>query len=89
MHQVVIFFTNKPGGSKNTNSLSLRNEVKGKNKIQPTDLEIHPQLLKTHFHDPLIQQNIRLAKEEQYQKGFLLELVVYILGYALNPLEKA
>jgi len=32
------------------------------------------QLFKTHFHDPLIQQNIRLAKEEQYQEGFLYQL---------------
>jgi type I restriction-modification system DNA methylase subunit len=43
------------------------------------------QLFKTHFHDPVIQQNIRLAKEEQYQEGFLRELFVSILGYTLNP----
>jgi hypothetical protein len=43
------------------------------------------QLFKTHFHDPHIQQNIRLAKEEQYQEGFLRELFVSILGYTLNP----
>jgi hypothetical protein len=43
------------------------------------------QLFKTHFHDPLIQQNIRLAKEEQYQEGFLRELFVSILNYTLNP----
>lgn len=38
-----------------------------------------------HFHDPLKQQNICNAKEEQYQEGFLRELFVDVLGYTLNP----
>ena len=38
-----------------------------------------------HFHNPSIQQNIRNAKEEQYQEGFLRDLFVNILGYTLNP----
>jgi type I restriction-modification system DNA methylase subunit len=38
-----------------------------------------------YFHNPAIQQNIRDAKEEQFQEGFLRELFVDILGYALNP----
>ncbi|WP_242529666.1 Eco57I restriction-modification methylase domain-containing protein [Psychroflexus sp. ALD_RP9] len=38
-----------------------------------------------HFHDPSIQENIRNAKEEQYQEGFLRDLFVKILGYTLNP----
>lgn len=38
-----------------------------------------------HFHNPLIQENIRAAKEEQYQEGFLRELFVAVLGYTLNP----
>ena len=39
----------------------------------------------TYFHNPEIQQNIREAKEEQFQEGFLRELFVNILGYTLNP----
>lgn len=38
-----------------------------------------------YFHNPTIQQNIRNAKEEQFQEGFLRELFVRILGYTLNP----
>lgn len=38
-----------------------------------------------HFHDPRIQANIREAKEEQYQEGFLRELFVDVFGYTLNP----
>ena len=33
-----------------------------------------------YFHNPAIQQNIRDAKEEQFQEGFLRELFVDILG---------
>jgi type I restriction-modification system DNA methylase subunit len=40
---------------------------------------------KTHFHNATIQDNIRNSKEEQYQEGFLRDLFVKILGYALNP----
>jgi len=40
---------------------------------------------KAYFHNPEIQQNIREAKEEQFQEGFLRELFVEILGYTLNP----
>jgi type I restriction-modification system DNA methylase subunit len=39
----------------------------------------------TYFHNPAIQQNIRVAKEEQFQEGFLRELFVKILDYTLNP----
>lgn len=39
----------------------------------------------THFHDAVKQQNIRNAKEEQYQEGFMRELFVDVLGYTLNP----
>jgi hypothetical protein len=40
---------------------------------------------KAHFHNPSIQENIRNAKEEQYQEGFFRDLFVKILGYTLNP----
>jgi hypothetical protein len=38
-----------------------------------------------YFGNSEIQQNIRHAKEEQFQEGFLRELFVNILGYTLNP----
>jgi type I restriction-modification system DNA methylase subunit len=37
------------------------------------------------FHNPLIQQNIRESKEEQFQEGFLTELFVKVFGYTINP----
>ncbi len=40
---------------------------------------------KTHFHNPLIQENIRNSKEEQYQGEFLIDLFVNVLGYTKNP----
>ena len=38
-----------------------------------------------YFHQPTIQTNIRAAKEEQFQEGFLRELFVNVLGYTINP----
>ncbi len=38
-----------------------------------------------HFANKNIQENIKNAKEEQYQEGFLQDLFVNILGYTLNP----
>jgi len=38
-----------------------------------------------HFHDAGIQENIRNAKEEQYQGEFLIDLFVRVLGYVKNP----
>lgn len=40
---------------------------------------------KAYFDNPLVQENIRNSKEEQFQEGFLRELFVKILGYTLNP----
>ncbi len=40
---------------------------------------------KSYFNDPVIQQNIRESKEEQFQEGFLRELFVKIFGYVINP----
>lgn len=42
-------------------------------------------MFKAYFHNAEIQENIRNAKEEQFQEGFLRELFVKILGYTLNP----
>lgn len=38
-----------------------------------------------YFHNPRIRLNIRAAKEEQFQEGFLRELFVKILGYTIHP----
>lgn len=38
-----------------------------------------------YFHNSEIQKNIREAKEEQFQEGFLRELFVNVLGYTINP----
>ena len=38
-----------------------------------------------HFGNPTIQENIRNAKEEQYQEGFLSQLFVDVFGYTLHP----
>ena len=43
------------------------------------------QLFQQHFFNPVIQQNIRDSKEEEYQEGFVRDLFVNILGYTLNP----
>src|SRR6056297_2533783 len=37
------------------------------------------------FHNPDVQKNIREAKEEAYQEGFLDDLFVKVLGYTKNP----
>lgn len=38
-----------------------------------------------YFHHPQVRENIRAAKEEQFQEGFLRELFVKIFGYTINP----
>ena len=38
-----------------------------------------------HFHNPVIQENIRNSKEEHYQAGFISDLFVNVFGYILNP----
>jgi len=52
---------------------------------QAEPISIAWQKFVTYFHDPVRQQNIYNAKEEQFQEGFLRELFVNILGYTLNP----
>lgn len=42
-------------------------------------------VFKNHFHNPVIQDNIRSSKEEQYQGEFLIDLFVNVLGYTKNP----
>lgn len=38
-----------------------------------------------HFHNSEVQKNIRGAKEESYQEGFLDDLFVKVLAYTKNP----
>src|SRR5690554_2719979 len=38
-----------------------------------------------YFLNKEIQENIRNAKEEQFQQKFLMELFVNIFGYVMNP----
>lgn len=42
-------------------------------------------IFRQKFHDTVRQENIRNAKEEQYQEGFLRDLFTEVLGYTLNP----
>ena len=42
-------------------------------------------VFKSHFHNPVTQENIRNSKEEQYQGGFIIDLFVNVLGYTKNP----
>lgn len=49
------------------------------------EVEAAFQRLTAHFGNPDIQENIRNAKEEQYQEGFLRELFVTVLGFTLHP----
>lgn len=55
------------------------------NDLDKSLLDAKFQQLKSYFGNPDIQDNIRNAKEEQFQEGFLRELFVNILGYTLNP----
>lgn len=42
-------------------------------------------IFQSHFHNPIIQENIRNSKEEQYQGEFLIDLFVNVFGYTKNP----
>jgi len=56
--------------------------------LKPLDkkaLQVAYGRFKNHFHNPIIQENIRASKEEQYQGEFLIDLFVNILGYTKNP----
>lgn len=56
--------------------------------LKTQNLEIISQkweVFREHFHNPIIQENIRSSKEEQYQGEFLIDLFVNVLGYTKNP----
>jgi len=53
--------------------------------LDQTKVDAAYQKFSAKFHDPAFQLNIRKAKEEQYQEGFLNDLFVNVLGYIKNP----
>jgi type I restriction-modification system DNA methylase subunit len=53
--------------------------------IDETELEMAWEQFTSRFHNPEVQQNIREAKEESYQEGFLEDLFVKVLGYIKSP----
>jgi hypothetical protein len=50
-----------------------------------TEMRSAYEKLIAYFHNPVIQQNIRESKEEEYQDGFLNALFVNVLGYTIKP----
>ncbi len=48
-------------------------------------LEKQYALYKNYFLNSAIQKNILASKEEEFQEGFLRELLVKVLGYTINP----
>ncbi len=55
------------------------------NEANQTEMKTAYQKLTDYFHNPIIQQNIRESKEEQWQGGFLTELFVKVFGYTISP----
>jgi type I restriction-modification system DNA methylase subunit len=65
----------------------LQNSVLRKH-LKSTDkhvIDVAYAKLTAHFHNPVIQENIRGCKEEQYQGEFMIDLFVNVLGYTGNP----
>lgn len=57
-------------------------------ELNSEQVEIAWGKFKAHFHNPVIQENIRNSKEEQYQGEFLIDLFVNVFGYIKNPTPK-
>ena len=60
-------------------------EKKYLNELDKTLVDSKYKDFQHYFGNSAIQENIRNAKEEQFQEGFLRELFVSIFGYTLNP----
>lgn len=60
-------------------------ENKYLNELNSVLIDQKYKAFQNYFGNPLIQENIRNSKEEQFQEGFLRELFVSIFGYTLNP----
>ncbi|WP_430403433.1 Eco57I restriction-modification methylase domain-containing protein [Fluviicola sp.] len=54
-------------------------------ELNSSKIDAAYQKFTAYFQNSTIQQNIRNAKEEQFQEGFLRELFGNILDYTLNP----
>ena len=59
-------------------------EIKYENDLDPQVVEEKYAVYYNHFGNPIIYQNIRESKEEEYQEGFVRHLFVNILGYTLK-----
>lgn len=59
--------------------------TKYSNTLDQSKIDKQWSKFKAHFQNPIIQQNIRDSKEEQYQEGFINDLFVNVLGYIKNP----
>ena len=55
------------------------------NGINENELDRAWHAFEKHFHNPEIRENIRNAREEEYQDGFLTALFVIVLGYTKYP----
>ncbi len=60
-------------------------EKKYLNELDSSFIDKKDTDFQNYFGNPERQENIKNAKEEQFQEGFLRELFVNILGYILNP----
>lgn len=60
-------------------------EKKYLNGLDNTLIDQKYKAFQDYFGNSEIQENIRNAKEEQFQEGFLRELFVSIFDYTLNP----
>ncbi len=60
-------------------------EKKYLNELDSALIDQKYKAFQAYFANSEIQENIRNAKEEQFQEGFLRELFVSIFGYTLNP----
>ena len=54
-------------------------------ELNKHQVDISYNKLIAHFGNLEIQNNIRKAKEEEYQEGFIRDLFVNVLGYTLKP----
>jgi type I restriction-modification system DNA methylase subunit len=55
------------------------------NGLDSEKIDSDYQRFTSHFHNPVVQENIRNSKEEQYQGEFLIDLFVNVFGYTKNP----
>ncbi len=67
-------------------SLFQKSVLKDYLKFLPKEkVEVAWQTFSAHFHNPVVQENIRASKEEQYQGEFLDDLFVKVFGYVKKP----